>query len=622
MPDFAVSTIFKSKDVGLLAFFKKAGKQAGFFGDDADEAFRKASRSGSRLGDIVKGILVTDVIKGGLRQLQRGLTAVSSEFIDYDAAITAASAKFKGLDLATREGIETLDALKSTAREVGATTEFSATQAAGGLEFLAMAGFGAEQSIAALPGVVDLATASNVDLARATDIASDSLGAFGLMAEDTAQLTTNLSRVNDVFAKTTTTANTNMEQLFEAVQKGAPAFTAAGQSMETFAALTGVMANSGVKGAEAGTSLRNVMLRLANPVKEASSIMNRLGVQTKDQQGNFRDIIDILGDFEKGLEGMGTAQRTQALATVFGARAVTGINLLLQEGTDGLRQYRGELENSAGASKTMADVIRGSIGNQLAGLRSALIELGFQFFDTFKDQIGPAIKSLTEFIREIDIPAIRASFNSFLDVLNKFSPIIWGITAAFVAYKGIFIAFALASKIKTFLLFASALKAVGIAQGILNVVMLANPIGLVAAAIGLLVAGVALLIKNWDAVVEAFKSGSGFFGGLIIPNPFGLVIKGTSLLLKNWEAIIESFTSGFGIFDKIAGFFGDGDQEVEVTRARNPRARQAPNAAQVAAQQVQFQGQLNIAGAPEGSTVSGETTGAPPVRLELAGVNP
>lgn len=621
MPDFAVSTVFKAKD-GVSAVFGKMGKQAGFFGDDADKAFRKASRSGSRLGDIVKGILVTDVIKGGLRQLQRGLTAVSSEFIDYDAAITAASAKFKGLDLATQNGIDTLEALKSTAREVGATTEFSATQAAGGLEFLAMAGFDAEQSIAALPGVVDLATASNVDLARATDIASDSLGAFGLMSENTAQLTENLARVNDVFAKTTTTANTNMEQLFEAVQKGAPAFTAAGQSMETFAALAGVMANSGVKGAEAGTSLRNVMLRLANPVAEASKIMQDLSIQTQDQQGNFRDVIDILADFEKGLVGMGTAQRTQALATVFGARAVTGINLLLQEGTEGLRQYRGELENSGGASKTMADVIRGSIGNQLAGLRSALIELGFQFFDTFKHQIGPAIKSLTEFIRGIDVPAIVAGFNSFLDVLNKFAPIIWGITAAFVAYKGIFIAFALASKIKTFLLFASALKAVGIAQGILNVVMLANPIGLVAAAIGLLVAGVVLLIKNWDAVVESFKSGADFFGGFIIPNPFGLVIQGTALLLKNWEAIIESFTSGLGIFDKIAGFFGDGDQEVNVTRAPNPRARQAPNEAQVASQQIQFRGQLNIAGAPEGSTVSGETTGAPPVRLELAGVNP
>ena len=582
MPDFAVSTVFKAKD-GISAVFGKMGKQAGFFGDDADKAFRKASRSGSRFGDIVKGILVTDVIKGGLRALSNGLRAVTSEFIDYDAAIVSASAKFKGLDLNTQDGIDTFNELKKTARDVGASTEFSATQAAGGLEFLAMAGFDAKQSIAALPGVVDLATASNVDLARATDIASDSLGAFGLMTKDTAKLTENLARVNDVFAKTTTTANTNMEQLFEAVQKGAPAFTAAGQSMETFAALTGVMANSGVKGGEAGTSLRNVMLRLADPAKEASKVMNALGVSTQDQAGNFRDVIDILADFEKGLEGMGTAQRTQALSTVFGARAVTGINLLLQEGTDGLRKYRGELENSAGASKTMAEVIRQSIGNQLKGLNSALIELGFQFFDTFKNKIGPAITSLTEFVRSINIPAMVASFNSLLDTLLPFRGVILGIAAAFVTYNAVFIAFALASKIKTFLAFAAALRAVGVAQALLNIVMAANPILLVAAAVGLLVAGLVLLFDNWDAVIKAFKS-------------------------------------GFGIFDAVANFFGDDD--VEVKKTVDITSRQAPNAANVAAQQVQFNGQLNIAGAPEGSTVSSETDGAPPIRMELAGANP
>ena len=582
MPDFAVSTVFKAKD-GVSAVFGKMGKQAGFFGDNADKAFRKASRSGSRFGDIVKGILVTDVIKGGLRALSNGLREVTTEFIDYDSAIVSASAKFKGLNLNTQEGIDTFNALKKTAREVGATTEFSATQAAGGLEFLAMAGFDAKQSMAALPGVVDLATASDVDLARATDIASDSLGAFGLMTKNTAQLTLNLARVNDVFAKTTTTANTNMEQLFEAVQKGAPAFTAAGQSMETFAALTGIMANSGVKGGEAGTSLRNVMLRLADPAKQAAKVMDTLGVKTQDQAGNFRDVIDILADFEKGLEGMGTAQRTQALSTVFGARAVTGINLLLQEGTDGLRAYRGELENSAGASKTMADVIRQSIGNQLKGLNSALIELGFQFFDVFKNQIGPAITSLTEVVRSINISAMIASFNSLLDALRPFRGIILGIAAAFVTYNAVFIAFALASKIKTFLAFATALRAVGVAQGLLNIVMMANPIGLVAVAVGLLVAGLVLLFDNWDAVVKSFKS-------------------------------------GFGIFDAVANFFGDDD--VEVKKTVDITARQAPNAANVAAQQVQFNGQLNIAGAPEGSTVSSETSGAPPIRMELAGANP
>ena len=582
MPDFAVSTIFKAKD-GVSAAFGKMGKQAGFFGDSADKAFRKASRSGSRFGDIVKGILVTDVIKGGLRQLQRGLSFVADEFVNYDAAITAASAKFKGLDLATQGGIDTLEALKGTAREVGATTEFSATQAAGGLEFLAMAGFDAKQSMALLPGVVDLATASDLDLARATDIVTDSLGAFGLVTEDNVQLTKNMARVNDVFAKTATTANTSVEALFGSVGKGASQFKATGQSLETFAALAGVMANSTLKAEESGTVLRNVMLRLAGPVPEAAKVMANLGVVVSDQEGNFRDVVDILGDFEEGLKGMGEVQRSAALSTVFGARSVNGINILLEEGTDGLRKYRTSLEDSAGASSTMAEVIRQSLGNQLAGLRSASLELGFQIVDTFKGKIGPAILWLTEVIRGIDVAAIAAGFKSFLDVLIMFKPVIVGITAAFIAYNGVFALFALASKIQTFLAFAAALRTVGIAQGLLNVVMMANPIGLVAAAVGLLVAGLVLLYDNWDAVVEAFKS-------------------------------------GFGIFDAIAGFFGD--DKVEVKKSVDVTTRQAPNEAKVAAQQVQFNGQLNIAGAPAGSTVTGETTGAPPVRMDLAGVNP
>lgn len=582
MSDFAVSTIFKAKD-SVSAVFGKMGKQAGFFGDSADKAFRKASRSGGRFGDIVKGILFTDVLKSGLNQLRQGLSATTSEFISYDKAITSASAKFKGLDLATQDGIDTLEQLKATARGIGAVTEFSATQAAGGLEFLAMAGFNAGQAMAALPGVVDLATAAEVDLARATDIASDALGAFGLMTEDTAQLTMNLARVNDVLAKTTTTANTDMEALFEAVQKGAPAFTAAGQSIETFSTLTGVMANSGVKGSEAGTSLRNVMLRLSDPTAEAAKVMEKLGIEAQDQQGNFRDVIDILGDFETGLDGMGTAQRTAALSTVFGARAVTGINLLLQEGTDGLRTYRESLIDSAGASKTMADVIRGSIGNQLASLQSAAIELGFKFFDAFEGQIGPAITSFTETIRAINVPAVVEGFRSFFNVLSQFKPVIMGIVAGMVAYQAILVAFAVAAKVKAFLGFVAVLKATAAATSLLNVVMAANPIGLVAVAIAALVTGVILLRDNWDAVVAAFKS-------------------------------------GFGIFGKIASFFG-GDDAVEVERTVNVNTRQAPNAAQLAAQRVQFQGQLNINGAPPGSTATSETTGAPAVRMDLAGRN-
>lgn len=570
MPDFAVSTAFNASG-NVLNKIGAMDKGIKRFGDSSTRAFRKASKSGSQFGNIVKGILVTDILKGSLRALTTGLRSTAEGFIDYDQAITSASAKFKNLNTNTIEGQKTLQSLMDTAREIGATTEFSATQAAQGLDFLAMAGFSAEQAIATLPGVVDLATVAQVDLARATDIASDSLGAFGLMTDDTTQLQKNFTRVNDVFAKTMTTANTNMEALFESVTKGGPAFTAAGQSIETFSALAGIMANSGVKGAEAGTSLRNVMLRLASPAKDASKIMRGLGIDVKDKlTGNFRDVIDILGDFEKGLEGMGTAQRTAALSTVFGARSVTGVNILLKEGTASLRGYRDSLIDSASASKTMADVIRGSIGNQLASLKSAAFELGFQFIDTFKDKIGPAIQGVTEIIRNIDVSAVISNFKSFIDVAMRFRGILFGMAAGWVAFKVAMGGAALFNAIKGFILFSKALKAAALAQGILNTIMMANPLGLVIAAIATLVAGVVLLIDNFDA---------------------------------------------------IASFFGFGDNTIGESEGNVPE-RVAPNEAQLAAQEIRFNGQLNIAGAPEGSTVESETSGAPNIRMELAGVNP
>jgi len=397
---FSVSTTFKSKDRMSKTFDKMSGRAKAF-------------------GGVLKGVLGANVIMKGVQLLSRGLRAVGSEFVAFDQAIISASAKFKGLDMTTEAGIKTFELLGETARDIASKTQFSAGQMAEGLDFLAMAGFTAEQAMASLDGVVNLATVANIDLARATDIASDSLGAFGLMTEDAEQLQINFTRQNDVMAATMTSTNTSMEDLFESIKKGAPAFTAAGQSMETFNALTGAMANSGIKGSEAGTSLRNVMLRLANPAAEAAELMDQLGIVTQDSQGNFLDVIDIIGQFETATASMGTAQKTAALSTVFGARSVTGINILLQEGTENLRSFRTELENSTGASLEMANVMRGSLQNRLASLKSAAIEVGFQFFDAFKGDIGNAIEFITDKVRNIDLKPVTDAIRTVISFISR-----------------------------------------------------------------------------------------------------------------------------------------------------------------------------------------------------------
>jgi TP901 family phage tail tape measure protein len=491
---FSISAVFKAvDDLTRPTNRMTAGVKRSMRSLRADYA--NANRQVTQLARNVKTGLTTAMRTAatlGAAVLGAGIAYATREFVQFDNAITNASAKFKGLNLATAEGQAKLEELNASARKVGANTQFSATEAAQGLDFLAMAGFNADQAMASLPLTVDLATVANVDLARATDIASDSLGAFGLMTEDANQLQINFTRQNDVMAKTMASTNTSMEDLFDAIKKGAPTFTAAGQSLESFNALAGILANSGVKGAEAGTQLRNIMLRLANPTAQAADVLKNLGVQTQDEAGNFRDVIDILADFENGLKGMGTAQRAAALSTVFGTRAVTGVNLLLQSGTANLTKFRDELIGAGGASADMAGIIRQSLGNQLNILKSGLIELGFQFIEAFEQNGRGALSGLIEAVQNFDItPVINTMktlgniFGVVFNLVKTFGPIILGVVAAWKIYR-------------TALLVAAA------AQQILNIAMNASPLGIIITVVGLVIGAFAALALKMGGVKEAF----------------------------------------------------------------------------------------------------------------------
>jgi TP901 family phage tail tape measure protein len=411
---YSIATAFKAVDK-VSGAFKKMGVSAGLFGKKGSRAFGRVNKSASMLGSIIKGNLISGAISKGFGLIASGVRGVIDEFVDFDNAITSASAKFKNLT-----GQQLKD-LAVTAREVGASTKFSAAEAAQGLDFLAMAGFSADQAMKVLAPTASLATVANVDLARSTDIASDSLGAFGLMTKDSVKLEKNFIEMNDSLAATMTATNTGIEDMFEAIKKGAPAFTAAGQGMNTFNSLVGTLANSGIKGAEAGTALRNVMLRLAKPTGEAADIMDSLGIQTQDSKGNFRDVVDILGQFEEATKKMGTAQKTAALSTIFGARTVTGINVLLKAGTKDIKSFRNELDNSGGAAERMADIMNNSLGNRLKALRSAAIEVGFKFLDAFKGDATDGITAITEALRTVNVEPLINMIKTVLELIKPFA---------------------------------------------------------------------------------------------------------------------------------------------------------------------------------------------------------
>lgn len=481
---FLVQTVYTAKDL-TTPRLNRMNKGVTRFAANLTDTNHMLGRGLNRTNQAInRGLLV------GIGALGAGLGIATRQFLEFDNSLRAAGAKFKDLDTTSATYGESLDALKRKAREVAGTTEFMATDTAGALDKMAMAGMTSELSMSLLAGTTDLATAAGTDLTTAVDIATDSLGAFGMMSDDAATAQKNLTKISDVMAKTTVIANTSLEEMFEAVQNGAATFTNSGQTVETFSALVAGLAGNSKKGGEAGTLLRNVMLRLAKPTGDAEKTLKKLGVVTKDSKGNFKDAIDIISDMEQGLKGMGTQQKTAALATIFGTKTTDGITSILSVGTVKLREYRDSLLASQGAAKKMAAAMRGSLMNSLRILGSTLTEKGFQIIEVFEKDGVNAIKSLTEWVRQLD-PA------PFVSLLNA------GIS--FFTFLG--------NNWKTLLSVAVAIKAITVAIGIANIAtavfgatISATPMGWIIGAVAALGFGVTMLITHWDSLTESLKT--------------------------------------------------------------------------------------------------------------------
>lgn len=495
----------------------KIGIKGKTVGRTLKNEFTKTEQQLANVGTKLKSF-ATGAALAGVALVGVGIGVATKQFIDYDAAVTGATAKFKDLNVTSADYKDNLKAVGKVARDVAAVTEFNAVDTAGALDKMAMAGLTSKQSMALLAGTTNLATAAGADLTTAVDIATDALGAFGLMTADEKALEGNLNRLSDVMAKTTNMFNTDISGFFESAKMGAATFTATGQSLEDFSAMVGVMASSGIKGSESGTQLRNMMLSLASPSSSAQKALEKLGVKTTDAQGNFLNIIDILGQFENGMKGMGDAEKTAALTDIFGKRTVTGVTLLLKEGTEGLKKYSGELQNAGGTAANVAAAMRGSLANRIEVLKSALTELGFKFVDAFADKGGKAIENLTAAITNFDPTPIINFLTTAFSVIFKVVGVLWkmriviiSLVIAWGIYKAAMIAAVVVSSIMGMvravqtLMFAQ--QGMNAAQAIFNVLLTANPVGVIIVAIAALVAIIIVCVKHWDDITAAMARG-------------------------------------------------------------------------------------------------------------------
>lgn len=526
---FKVSTVFDAVD-RFSAPLRRMTNRMNSFARNAEKKLDGITHKSNKMAASMKTFGATMLASTAL--VAGGLTKASAAGIDFEHTMITAAAKF-GTEI--RKGTKEFERLESTAAQVGATTEFTATQAAEALNFLAMAGFSAEESIAALPGVVDLATAANLDLATATDIASDALGAFSLASEDADQQAKNLARVNDVLATTANSANTNMVQLFESLKKGGPAATAAGASLETVSAMAGIMANAGIKGELAGTAIQNAFLNLSKPSTEATKVMQRLRIQTQDANGSLLPMADILDNVNKATASLTKTQRQAAIETIFGREGLAGMLSLISLGGDGLREFEERLEASAGKTSELAGIFRESTRNEIAGLRSAIEGVSIETFNMANGPFREAIRVTTEWVRANGTLIAQNLSETILSIANNIDGVITGLKLVIGLVAGVWA-------------LDKALKAVAVTMKLVNLVMRMNPIGLVITAVTALVGLALTLTDSWGAVGKFFED---LWGGIVATFKMG-----TEFITN----AVDNVANAFG--------FGDDDETEEQTRAR------------------------------------------------------
>ena len=371
-------------------------------GDDTDfkekvNGLGKTVQSGvGKLGNVAKTAAVA--VGGAMVAMGGYAIKVGSDFESAMSNVAAISG-------ATGDDLQMLE---DTAREMGATTQFSATEAANALSYMALAGWDANQSASALPGVLNLAAASGMDLASASDMVTDYMSAFGMSCEQSGYFA-------DMLAYAQSNANTTAELLGESYKNCAANMAAAGQDVETTTSLLSMMANQGLKGSEAGTALAAVMRDLTAKMTDGAIKIGDTSVAVQDANGNYRDLTDILQDVESATNGMGDAEKAAALSSTFTADSIKGLNLILNAGVSNAADFENQLRNSGGTAENMANVMNDNLAGAMKSLQSRAETFGNAIYESFsvqlKDAVNAAADALGSLTDAFETGGIEGAFN-------------------------------------------------------------------------------------------------------------------------------------------------------------------------------------------------------------------
>ena len=302
-----------------------------------------------------------------------------------------------GIDKATKDGLKNYQTLETAAKKMGESTAFTASEAAEGLNYLALAGYSADQAATALPYTLKLAGAGAMDLADASDMVTDAMSALNLEANNK-----NLSTFSDQLAKSASTTNTNVKQLGEAILTvGGTAANLKGGTAELNTAL-GILANNGIKGAEGGTHLRNMLLSLESPTDAAAKQLEKLGVNVYDAKGNLRSLNDIFSDVQKSTKGMTNQQVDGILATLFNKRDLASARAMMKAAGDDFSKIEKTISDSAGACDQMYKTQLDNLEGDLALFTSALQGLGIEVYENIGGGVREGVQLATECIGDLN----------------------------------------------------------------------------------------------------------------------------------------------------------------------------------------------------------------------------
>lgn len=368
---------------------------AEYAADKLDNSLEEVGSSAKKADDgftMFKATLANLAADAIMRAVD-GIKNLAGNVIELGQNFTSTMSEVSAISGATGEDFEKLEAC---AREYGATTVFSASNAAEALKYMSLAGWDADQSTSALGGVLNLAAASGMELGAASDMVTDYLSAFAMEAGDAAYFA-------DLLSYAQSHSNTTAEALGEAYKNCAANLNAAGQDVETVTSLLEGMANQGYKGSEAGTAMAAIMRDITNGMKDGAIKIGETSVAVMDAQGNFRDLTDILTEVEAATNGMGDAERAVALSSTFTADSTKGLNLILNEGMDNIAGYEEELRGASGSAEEMANIMNDNLSGDVAAMNSAFEELGLKIYDALESKLRAGVQFITNGV----IPAIE-----------------------------------------------------------------------------------------------------------------------------------------------------------------------------------------------------------------------